>query len=467
MNACFAENNAGALPAPSATPAAVASGPVNLSVRPHQQMSASSTTIAVSAIFVGLLMLCWLWDAPNIIRSIPFPTLDETATEGDGGKQIGIVLLLAAIMLVGIWDRGLSFVFGLPAIFIPVLLWCWLSVSWAIEPLVSLRRISLTTIIVLIVAYVVQLLPYRRVVGVMCVGFVFVLLADWFAIAAFPMAIHQSNEIDPGLVGTWRGLHSNKNEAGAFAALCLVMLCHETARTRSLVMLAAVLACAVFLFQTQSKTAMGCVLLALIAGGASHMFFNNAGLRRTVQWSVALVAVASIVVADEVALRFAALFDDPGALTGRVQIWPVLMRFVADHPLLGSGYGSYWAIGASSPILTDGGGWLTTIDHSHNGYLELLVHTGIVGLILGLVCLIVLPLRSLFVSNLEAGVSRSLLTSVLVFGFLQNLLETSLLNRANSTWVIMLVAYCLLAKATTVQDVPRLAQHSAVPLKVL
>ena len=84
----------------------------------------------------------------------------------------------------------------------------------------------------------------------------------------------------------------------------------------------------------------------------------------------------------ELSSSLAEVFDDPASLTGRVQIWPVLLDYVSNHLWLGSGYGSFWAIGDASPIFEFDNSWLMTIDHSHNGYLETLVHTGVIGLAL-------------------------------------------------------------------------------------
>ena len=79
----------------------------------------------------------------------------------------------------------------------------------------------------------------------------------------------------------------------------------------------------------------------------------------------------------------AVLLSDPGALSGRAQIWPLLISYSQQHPWTGAGFGSFWQIGDNSPIweLTDG--WVAEIaSHGHNGYLDLIVTIGYPGMLL-------------------------------------------------------------------------------------
>ena len=407
-----------------------------------------------ACVLAGVLLLSGAWDAPGIVLGTISLSNEVASQGGDTVRQVCFVLLLCAAVAAGIRARGTGFLLSVPAFVVPVLAWCWLSVLWAIDPSSAVRRIGFTTIVVLSVAYAVEAMPYRQTMG---------------TVLLLPLALHQPGETDPSLVGNWRGLQNHKNEAGAFAALCLILLVHETVRARSRVVgpILVILA-GVFLYGTQSKTAGGFVTIALGVGLLAHLSFNNPALRGPMLFGTAAAVVAALPFADRLLSALALMFEDPASLTGRVQIWPVLLAYVADHPLLGSGYGSFWAIGDASPIFDYGGGWVATIDHSHNGYVELLVHTGAIGFVLGVLGLVVVPFYTLFSKPLAAGVSRSLLASILAFGCLHDLLETSLLNRSNPTWVMMLVAYCLLAKAMPAPGmVPRpAAPRRARPLAV-
>jgi O-antigen ligase len=70
---------------------------------------------------------------------------------------------------------------------------------------------------------------------------------------------------------------------------------------------------------------------------------------------------------------------------GRIPLWTNLMGAVAKSPFLGYGYHGFWQEwrgddNPAGPYATNDYGW--TAPHAHNGFLEIVLYTGIVGLIL-------------------------------------------------------------------------------------
>jgi len=63
-------------------------------------------------------------------------------------------------------------------------------------------------------------------------------------------------------------------------------------------------------------------------------------------------------------------------LTGRAtDIWPVVMQEALRHPLLGAGYGSAWGLGGKLSTATG-------LGQAHNGYLDVFLELGLVGVAL-------------------------------------------------------------------------------------
>lgn len=366
---------------------------------------------------------------------------------GDAVRQVsfaGVFLLVAA---TSVHRHGAAALWNVPLPLLVVLGWCWLSVGWAVEPSVAARRILFTSMVVLSTVWSINMLSYRGVLTVIGLWFATILVADWLAVALFTQALHQPDELDRALIGNWRGIHSHKNEAGAFCALAAIVFLDASIRGRSRIIgpLLTVAACA-FLFMTQSKTSTGFLVVAAVLAGGVVLCFRNPALR--IGFLVGGLCAGPLLLAayGDGAEDLVAAFDDPSSLTGRVQIWPVLFRYAANHVLLGSGYGSFWAIGDSSPIFEYDAGWLTTITHAHNGYIDMLVQIGLVGATLSVVSLVVWPLHLLLSRPLPPAWSRWLLAAILLFCWLHNLLETSFLDRANIVWVMMVLAYCLLQR---------------------
>ena len=366
---------------------------------------------------------------------------------GDGLRQVGFTALFLLIVAATASGKGARALLDVPLALVAVLLWCWASVAWAIEPGVALRRVLFTTIVTLGVTYSLNMLSYRAAMSILFAWFAAILLLDWLAIPLLAQAVHQPGELDKALVGNWRGIHSHKNEAGAFCALAALVFIDKAWRGRSFITapVLAVLSLA-FLVMTSSKTASGLVLVAALAGIMFDLSYRNPTLRAVAMSTLACGLLLAVVAFGDQAPTLLAVFEDPSSLTGRVQIWPVLLSYAADHLFLGSGYGSFWAIGDASPVYQSGAHWLTTISHAHNGYLDLLVQTGLVGLALAVLGLVVRPMRLLASQPLDPQASRWLLGSMLAFCWLHDLLETSLFDRANIVWVTMLVAFNLLER---------------------
>ncbi len=76
--------------------------------------------------------------------------------------------------------------------------------------------------------------------------------------------------------------------------------------------------------------------------------------------------------------------DDP--TTGRTHFWSVTLDIIRNHPLLGTGLGSYSLV---YPRYDSGGG-LVRVEQAHNDYLQVLSDAGIIGAALGLFFLVAL-----------------------------------------------------------------------------
>jgi O-antigen ligase len=405
------------------------------------------------------VLLCYAWDAPKILDGSIDDRSTAGAEAGDTLRQIAFLALFAGAVGIRLFARHARSRIPLPAIFVPILAWCWASVLWAIDPEIAMRRVAFTTVVIVTVAICVERLRYFDVVRLLLIGFGLVLLADWIAIALLPHAVHGSAELDPALVGNWRGIHDNKNEAGAFCALAIILFLHAAVRRKSLLISGPMLALsAIFLYQSQSKAALALVVAALVISAAVYGAYRSRAVRQF-EFIVlgAMVIPGCLVFLEEIGEHLTTLLEDPASLTGRAQIWPVLFDYAEKHPFLGSGFGSFWGLGAQSATRGHNIEWIAELYTAHNGYLELLVQVGGVGLIIAVACLILHPLKLIMFTALPGTVSRSLICSILVFGWLRDIFESSLLDRANPTWTIMVVMYCVLYKYSETRETAPLA----------
>lgn len=398
---------------------------------------------------ISLLFLLTLSVTFNSAVIFGEETIGTTASQkGDGNSLVEIlyVLIFMIIVINAFRTKGMEFLVSVPNYFSYLLIWCWLSLLWAVDPEIAIRRVVLLTISILSVTYIVRSMKYAKTLNLL-IWFLFCMMViDWISIWLFPLAVHQASDLD--LAGDWRGIHSHKNEAGAIYAFCIILFGYAALETRRLLWLASSIAALLFLWMTASKTAIGFVLIAILIGAFAHYGYRYERFRNKA-FAIGIISIlAALTFATDQVEKLWLVLDDPSAFTGRTKIWPVVLNYASDHPLLGAGYGSFWNIGNASPIFDYAPGDLTAFfTHAHNGYLNVLAELGLVGLTLTVLGMVIRPLFALFYSPLKYKMSRPLLCSMIVFFCLHELLESSFLGRGNSIWLIALIVYCLLSEA--------------------
>lgn len=399
----------------------------------------------------------------------PYLTLKTLPYTGEGSvlRQLAFSGVYIAAMTAARVAANPSRLFPLPMSLGLTLLWFWLSLIWAIDPDIAIRRLLLTTMIVLTVFSMVDILGYARTILIFREMMILILVANFLSVILLPsVGIHQQLDVegfglDPELIGNWKGLLTQKNFAGAICALTIIVFLFDARSIKTWIRWAVIIASAFFLFKTHAKTSLGMIFLAIGTG----WFFQAYNPRFRPLLLPALLGALLVIVGLLIAFwsDIEAVFSRPDAFTGRVHIWSTLIAYWKDHWLLGSGYGSFWNIGGNrTPIFhyvkeTD---WVALVAIGHNGYIDLLAQTGLPGLVLVILSTVIIPLANLTSPKLP-GSQRGLLASFLIFCVGHNLTETSVLDRDSIVGILMMFTIALiLASARWTQPAPATAVPS-------
>ena len=307
-----------------------------------------------------------------------------------------------------------------------------------------MRRLALTIMVVWSVFLLVTQAGYHRTVQAYRLVLPLILAINFAAVFAAPaIGIHQTGEaIDPGLIGAWRGILGQKNYAGPVCAVTILFFLFDARRLRPSIRLAIVAAAVIFLVGTESKTSMGVLAASMIVALAFRVYQPRHRLLALHLAVLALLVAAVLAWLWRDALL--APFSREDALTGRVQIWPVLISYAREHLLRGSGYGSFWNIGEASPVYHYTLGWVSKLASGHNGYLDLLVQIGAPGLALVVIAVVLLP-AGRFVTDRELDRSRgALLMSLFTFVVLHNGTESTLFDRDAALSITLMTVIALL-----------------------
>jgi O-antigen ligase len=394
---------------------------------------------ALQAGWAILLLIMLVAVVPFFLDSGPETTVSTGS--GDFLRQ-GLYLATLAYVLI---SQGVLRNPGklriLPLSLTLLMAWCVLSVIWAIDPGISLRRATLTIIVILTVFLVVDAAGTARTLLLLRWSLAAILLLNYLVVFASPEGVHTAAGFDPSLAGNWRGLMLHKNTAGVACAFTILLWLFTGDRgpVRWLIIVAA----ACFLYQTQSKTSLGALGVSLIFG----LIFAVLSARPRI--IAALIAVTTVILLLLVGQEYlgeeiSRYLSQPDAVTGRAQIWKIVWSYAMSNLALGSGYGSFWDIGAASPIYRYTRGWVVFITSGHNGYLDVLAQLGLGGLVLTVAAVVVLPFWKLLRNGTSAPGVLGLLAAGVAFCAIHNVTETSFLDRDRLVWVFLLFLVALI-----------------------
>ncbi|WP_432382729.1 O-antigen ligase family protein [Duganella sp. P38] len=363
--------------------------------------------------------------------------INMTTADGSTGNKLMWIML--GLVTLYAWvtreDRSPRAV-GWPMLLLAgYLLLAVASFGWSAVPGISLRRSVQQVLVVAVV-----LVPFLIVNDVQKM----LLRVTWVLAAAVVLSVLVMPLAGVPAFG-YRGFYGQKNAMGQVAVISFYFfiygfLCDQRTRQRvayAFLLLAAAGLCVL----SKSKTSMA--LMALMPLGALFIVATSrlklALARIGVGLGAAFVLVGLVFAVLIIPITLADvsnfLFHDT-TFTGRTRIWAFADYYIGRAPWFGHGYGSFWGVGSATKALNEGfiGGLL----QAHNGYLDILLENGRVGLIL-LVTLVLTLVWALFRLTWVDGKLAFLLVSSLMFVLLNNTMESSLMRGYVPLWMTFLV----------------------------
>jgi exopolysaccharide production protein ExoQ len=235
-----------------------------------------------------------------------------------------------------------------------------------------------------------------------------------------------------GPVEGWTGMFPQKNGLGMAMAIGVVALIAGKGRW-NLLRIGSIALCISLLVLSQS-------FAALVACVGAVTTFVSIRLRGRVRYAFlsAVLGGALIVplAVQDLSSAFTAATGKDLTLTGRTEIWALVLQQISRHPILGYGYGAFWS--RDSDAINQFVRW--SPGQSHNGYLEVCLDLGMVGLvlILLLICDSLRRARRLRQSQDRDAGAWLLLISVLLVS--HNFAESDFL-KLSLMWFVFVTSY--------------------------
>nr|WP_272906747.1 O-antigen ligase [Pseudochrobactrum asaccharolyticum] len=199
----------------------------------------------------------------------------------------------------------------------------------------------------------------------------------------------------------------------------------------------------IFLIYSNNKTSIGLILIALLV----------AQLIRTVRilplqllaFFIPIILMAALTVGTVLNLSLydlvSSAISDP-SFTGRTDIWKFAFEQLRSHPWIGFGFDTFW----NMSNLVNGGydieTWAARAGHAHNGYINLALSSGAIGVILFAIWMLFSPLLD-YNRSQKNGNDPALATMYLriwVFMMLYANLESPFFAPRGQVWFSLLAA---------------------------
>jgi exopolysaccharide production protein ExoQ len=320
-----------------------------------------------------------------------------------------------------------------------------LSIAWSVDPWTTLRRGGLYVFFVLGAIGLAARLTDREFMGLLSTTCLLSAVAS-LALLAFdpssalylPDSFFDSFEASPEITLALRGIFAQKNVLGQVMAAGALASMHmfrtgasRHARFWSVVRLILFVA---MVLATKSSTSIS-VTLYLCLMTFFICLYRRGGHTRILGTSLAVLSGA-------VALAFI-LFPAPllemlgrdATLTGRTELWPLVIDKIYERPIVGWGYYAFWEfVNPEAEAIFAQLGW--NVPSAHNGLLEMLVEVGLIGTILiSIIFLrsVWLAYRCLGTSARELGASSLLCSGAIV---ITGVTESVLMD-FSSAWTLL------------------------------
>jgi exopolysaccharide production protein ExoQ len=356
------------------------------------------------------------------------------------GDPITRFTLLGAYLLAISWGMGslpkVVRLFLRAPLLVFLLAWTLASMAWSEAPDVTFRRVVAVILASLAAAILVVRLNFWELLSLLAWVFLVSLGASFLVGVALP----ELGRVPEPRGEPWVGVFVTKNVLGRVVALGALVFLWLLLWGRHRIFWGAALFLALFLlYKSESRTTQILFLVAILWMGTLVLAWR---LRRV--WPAYLAALVLLVGGAGLGLvanleTIAQLTGRDLTLTGRVPLWGIVLGYIQERPFLGYGFGSFWLEETYGIAVSGLAGW--SVPHAHNGFLDLWLDLGAVGLGLGLLFLFA-SLYHWWRIYMRTGSSEALFwLTIWAFLLLYNFTESNLLRSNNLLWTLCMLTY--------------------------
>ena len=269
------------------------------------------------------------------------------------------------------------------------------------------------------------------------------LLSFFYATAMPSVGRHVGDKFD----GAWKGIYSQKNNFSTTMTLTILLffvlgVVNRPGFERLLARIGLAVATAMIILSTSKSGLL--IFIAMMVIMVLTRLFRWRGRRSVLILDLAGLAALGAIAGLSVTWRdiVISLGRDP-TLSARTYIWAGAIDKIMDQPLLGYGRAAFW-VPDSLPafevgLLAGSQGFVPA--HAHNGFIDVAIDLGLIGLglfVFGLLLTYLIAIRRAYKAEAPEDLWPFAFLTLLV---MSNLTETVLMNRVTLYWVLNMVIF--------------------------
>lgn len=318
-----------------------------------------------------------------------------------------------------------------------VVITCVISIAWSSQEFITFKRAIALSFSTIVILYLIQVFKNRELLRLMSISFAIIVTMNVVASLFFQSYVYDYFN-DPTAL---RGVYTTKNHLSKLMVLSIITIYfyirynHLNINKRCIWIIYII---ASFILMILSKSAMTIIVtfILIISILIVKLIPKNIYLRLSLTLFLFISFMSIILIVVNISNEILGVLGKDSELSGRMGIWSSVYDSIQNSMLLGYGYAGFWGgIGTPSESVVRSIGW--NVPSAHNGYLEIWLSIGLIGLILILVCILYTSIRLL--NNIANSYFHSYLIITLIYLLLINLTESSLLLSNNLYWFMFII----------------------------
>jgi exopolysaccharide production protein ExoQ len=324
------------------------------------------------------------------------------------------------------------------------ILLAFVSGLWSIGPLVTFFRALELFLATLVASYFgLRLGPKRIMSALFWFGAVLFILSIALAVGVPPTGTMYWAPFD----GAWRGVYWHRNHLASITAflsivyLCRLILAFSKRDANGILDALLYVFSLVILYFARSATGfiVFIVLNALVVLASVWLQMEHRLQRGHYALILAAAILTAILILTSLDVVFG-MFGRDTSMSGRVVLWSNLIELASRRPWLGHGFGAVWAFDSFRDEIQRLAGWTSQPLIADNGWLDIYLHLGIMGVLTLSGLLVLLAVRSLQYGGRQKTLSEFFPLLIMAYAFFSNITFSLFAETEVFVWFLIVAA---------------------------